>query len=81
MRRPLRCLTVDDADMVLSMIIVGLIAAISTALVLWWTPPHFVPMEIERKRINLGTEPEMETPRLLGERPGVPLGGFSARTG
>ena len=36
--------------MVLSMIIVGLVAAISTALVLWGTPPLFVPMEIERER-------------------------------
>ena len=38
--------------MVLSMIIVGLVAAISTAVVLWGTPPLIVPMEIERKRIH-----------------------------
>ena len=30
--------------MVLSMIIVGLVAAISIAIVLWGTPPLFVPM-------------------------------------
>jgi hypothetical protein len=36
--------------MLLSMTIVGLVAAISTAVVLWGTPPLFVPMEMERKR-------------------------------
>jgi hypothetical protein len=30
--------------MVLSMIIVGLVVAISTALVLWGSPPLFIPM-------------------------------------
>ena len=49
MRRPSDAKAVT-ADMVLSMIIVGLVAAISTALVLWGTPPLFVPMEIERKQ-------------------------------
>lgn len=47
-----------DANMALSILIVVLIAAIATALVIWGTPPLFIPLDKggddSRRRSGMG---------------------------